>query len=115
MATAIPPKAAEVASNRPVRQKFLCSGAGGTQPDAWSMGMGSVRNGVNLRKGTVTWEKLAKMEPAETYFLKARLWWCRAEIGAQKIQESVCEKFENAFFYEILYFPLEVFRKLLLI
>ena len=25
MATAIPPRAAEVANNRPVRQKFLCS------------------------------------------------------------------------------------------
>jgi len=57
MATAIPPKAAEVASKRPVRQKFLCSEAGGTQLDAWSMGIGSLRNGVNLRKGTVTWEK----------------------------------------------------------
>jgi hypothetical protein len=40
-----------------VRQKFFCSGAGGIQPDAWSMGIGSLRKGINFRKGTVTWEK----------------------------------------------------------
>jgi hypothetical protein len=57
IATAIPPRAAEVASNNPVRQKFFCSGAGGIQPDAWSMGIGSLRKGINFRKGTVTWEK----------------------------------------------------------
>jgi hypothetical protein len=57
MATAIPPRAAEVASKRPVRQKFPCSEAGGTQLDAWSMGIGSVRNGINLRKGTSDLQK----------------------------------------------------------
>jgi hypothetical protein len=54
MATAIPPRAAEVASNRPVRQRLLCSEAGGAQPGASSMGIGSLLNGVNLRKGTMT-------------------------------------------------------------
>jgi len=39
MATAIPPRAAEVASKRPVRQKFLCSEAGGTSwmPGLWGL------------------------------------------------------------------------------
>jgi len=65
------------------------------------MGMGSVRNGVNLRKGTVTWKKLSKMDHGATYFWEARLWLVKGEIGAQKIQESVFKKLENAFFYEI--------------
>jgi hypothetical protein len=34
---------------------------------------------------------------------------------AEKIQESVFKKLENAFFYEILYFRLEVLSKHLLI
>ena len=54
MATAIPPRAAEVASKRPVRQKFRGSEAAGAQPGAWSIGIGPVLNGGNLRKGTVT-------------------------------------------------------------
>jgi hypothetical protein len=54
MATAIPPRAAEVASSRPVRQKFLRSGGGGAQPGAWSIGTGPVLYKGNLRKGTVT-------------------------------------------------------------
>jgi hypothetical protein len=45
--------------------------------------------------------KITKLDPGETYFLKARLWWRRAKLGPQKIQESVFKKFENAFFYEI--------------
>ena len=39
----------------------------------------------------------------------------KGEIGPQKIQESGFKKFENAFFYEIWYFQLEVFSKHLLI
>jgi len=57
MATAIPPRAAEVASKRPVRQKFLCSEAAGAQPGAWSIGTGPVLWRGKLRKGTVTWEE----------------------------------------------------------
>ena len=33
------------------------------------------------------------------------------KIGSQKIQESVFKKFENALFYEIWYFQLEVFSE----
>jgi hypothetical protein len=36
-------------------------------------------------------------------------------ILSPKIQESVFKKFENAFFYEILYLQLEVLSRLLLI
>lgn len=39
----------------------------------------------------------------------------KGEIEAQKIQESVFKKFENAFFYEILYLQLEVLSRHLLI
>jgi hypothetical protein len=45
MATAIPPKAAEVASSRPVRQKavpWVGAGSAGFVPRFWSMGMGPV-------------------------------------------------------------------------
>jgi hypothetical protein len=41
------------------------------------------------------------MDYGATYFLQARLWLVKGEIGAQKIQESVFKKLENAFFYEI--------------
>jgi len=104
---------AEVASNRPVRQKFLWSGAGGTRPDAWSVGIGSVRNGVNLRNGTVTWEKVSKNGLWRNLSFETASYGVKGEIGPQKIQESVLKKFENAFFYEILYFRLEVFSRLL--
>jgi hypothetical protein len=46
-------------------------------------------------------KKLAKMHHGATYFLQARLWLVKGEIGAQKIQESVFKKLKNAFFYEI--------------
>jgi hypothetical protein len=50
------------------------------------------------------------IEANEEYYLeKANKYLC----VAQKIQESVLKKFENAFFYEIWYFQLEVFGKLL--
>ncbi len=39
----------------------------------------------------------------------------RGEVAAQKIQESVFKKFENAFFYEILYLQLEVLSQHLLV
>jgi hypothetical protein len=90
-----------VASNSPVRQKFRCSGAGGTQPGAWSMGIGSGRNGVNLRKGTVTWEKVSEDGASRNLFFQSASMVVKGEIGVQKIQESVFKKFENAFFYEI--------------
>jgi hypothetical protein len=106
---------AEVASNRPVRQKFLWLGAGGTLPDAWSVGISSVRNGVNLRKGTVTWEKVSENALWRNLSFETASMEMKGEIGPQKIQESVFKKFENAFFYEILYFRLEVFSRLLLI
>jgi hypothetical protein len=57
MATAIPPRAAEVASNRPVRQKLLYSEAIGASADAWFIGIGPDLSWGNWRKGTVTWEK----------------------------------------------------------
>jgi hypothetical protein len=90
-----------VASNKPVRQKFLWSGAGGTQPDAWSMGIGSVRNGVSLRKGTLTWEKSSEDGTRRNLFFESASMVVKGEIEAQKIQESIFKKFENAFFYEI--------------
>jgi hypothetical protein len=60
-----------VASKRPVRQKFLCSEAGGAHPGAWSMGIGSVLNGVNLRKGTVTWEENNEVGPWRNLFFES--------------------------------------------
>jgi hypothetical protein len=48
MATAIPPRAAEVANKRLVRQKFL--GSGGCS--GFSTSTGPALNGTNLRKGT---------------------------------------------------------------
>jgi hypothetical protein len=40
-----------------VRQKLFSLEAAGTQLDAWSIGIGSVRDGLSFRKGTVTWKK----------------------------------------------------------
>ena len=80
MATAIPPSAAEVASKRPVRQKFLSSEAAGTQPDAWSMGIGSVRDGVNLRKGTGTWEKISEDGSSRNLFFESASMLLKGEI-----------------------------------
>ena len=57
IARAIPPRAAEVASNKPVRQIFRCSGVRPLQPGPSSIGTGSVLNGENLRKGTMTLKK----------------------------------------------------------
>jgi hypothetical protein len=48
MATAIPPRAAEVANNRLVRQKFF--GSGGLA--GFSTSTGPALNETNLRKGT---------------------------------------------------------------
>ena len=76
MATAIPPSAAEVASNRPVRQKFLS----GAQLDAWSMGIGSVRDGVNLRKGTGTWEKISEDGSSRNLFFESASMLLKGEI-----------------------------------
>jgi hypothetical protein len=49
MATAIPPRAAEVASNRLVRQKLRCSGEG-RSPEAGSLGTESVLSIFGLGK-----------------------------------------------------------------
>ena len=68
------------------------------------MGIGSMRNGVNLRKGTVTWEKISENGHWRNLFFETASMLVKGEIGPQKIQESVFKKFENAFFYEILYF-----------
>ena len=65
------------------------------------MGIGSARNVVNLRKGTVTWEKISEDGPTRNLFFESASMVMKGEIGAQKIQESVLKKFENAFFYEI--------------
>ena len=65
------------------------------------MGIGSVRNGINLRKGTVTWEKISEDGPWRNLFFESASMEMKGEIGPQKIQESVLKKFENAFFYEI--------------
>jgi hypothetical protein len=99
MATAIPPRAAEVASKRPVRQKFPCSEAGGTQLDAWSMGIGSVRSGINLRKGTSDLQKkIAKMDHGATYFFKARLWWGRAKLRPERYKNRYLKSLKMHFF-----------------
>jgi hypothetical protein len=83
MATAIPPRAAEVASKRPVRQKFLCSAAGGAHPGAWSMGMGSVLDVVNLRKGTVP-EKKNQVGPWRNLFFESASMVEKGEVEPPK-------------------------------
>jgi hypothetical protein len=50
MATAIPPKAAEVASNKPERQKFRCSGSAWLSSGASALG-GETTSKRNLRSG----------------------------------------------------------------
>jgi hypothetical protein len=73
MATAIPPRAAEVASKRPVRQKFLCSEAG-AQPSASSIGTGRALGAGNLRKGTMTWEKKQRKNCLEKLIFEKRVY-----------------------------------------
>jgi hypothetical protein len=69
MATAIPPRAAEVASNRPVRQKLLGSESAEVEPEAWSIGGGPVLCEGNLRKGTDDLRrKMTEKVFGETYF-----------------------------------------------
>jgi hypothetical protein len=48
-------------------------------------------------------------------FLKSASMSLEGKESAQKIQESVFKKFENAFIYEILYLQLEVSSRHLLI
>ena len=79
MATAIPPRAAEVASNRPVRQKFLCSEAAGAQPGARSIGTGPVLFMGNLRKGTVTWEEKWRKKCLEKLIFEKRVYGRKGE------------------------------------
>jgi hypothetical protein len=97
MATAIPPRAAEVASNSPRRQKLLWRGVDGGS----STSLGPVLGVANLRRGTDDLRKIKKNFVGETYFWKARLWCLRAELKSQKIQESGFKKFRNTFFNEI--------------
>ena len=56
MATAIPPRAAEVASNRPVRQIFRCCCAG-TEPLDSAFGLKGMGK-ENLRKGMDNLKKM---------------------------------------------------------
>jgi hypothetical protein len=60
-------------------------------------------------------KKINEVRRWRNLFLESASMVEKGEIGAQKIQESVFKKFENAFFYEILYFQLEVFSRHLLI
>jgi hypothetical protein len=65
------------------------------------MGNGSLLNGVNLRKGTITWENFSEYGPRRNLFFESASMVMKGEIETQKIQESVSKKFKNAFFYEI--------------
>jgi hypothetical protein len=65
------------------------------------MGIGSLRKEVNLRKGTVTWEKSSEDAPRRNLFFESASMVVKAKLEPQKIQESVFKKLENAFFYEI--------------
>jgi hypothetical protein len=99
MATAIPPRAAEVTSNRPVRQKFLRSGRGGAQPGAWSIGTGSVLYKGNLRKGTGTWSgRLKKKLVGETYFPKSASMVLTGETGPKKYRNRYLKSSKMHFF-----------------
>jgi hypothetical protein len=101
MATAIPPRAAEVANKRLVRQKFL--GSGGCS--GFSTSTGPALNGTNLRKGT----------GYRNLFLRTASMLVKSPIEGKKIQESGFKKFRNMFFKEIWHLQLEVLSMHLLI
>jgi hypothetical protein len=81
MATAIPPKAAEVAIKRPERQRFRRSGWEGLSSgaSAWVAGTRSKRN---LRSGMGQLsKKYGKRVLRETYFSKPRLCGGRVKLS----------------------------------
>jgi hypothetical protein len=94
MATAMPPRAAEVANKRLVRQKFL--GSGGCC--GFSTSTGPALKGTNLRKGT----------GYRNLILRTASMALKSPITAKKIQESGFKKLRNMFFKEIWHLQLGV-------
>jgi hypothetical protein len=93
MATAMPPRAAEVANKRLVRQKFF--GSGGCSGPSTSTG--PALKGTNLRKGT-----------GYRLNFENRVYGVEESDCGKKIQESGFKKLRNMFFKEIWHLQLEV-------
>jgi hypothetical protein len=105
IATAIPPRAAEVASNRLVRQKLRCSGEG-SSPEAGLLGTESVLSifGLGkLRNGMKNPEKPGKAWCGATNFLTSRLWVHEQDEGLQNTGISI-KKREKCVFLRNLVF-----------